>query len=469
MKRSQKYLMAFCFIVSLAIVLMYLPIIKSLDQSLLDKQFKLLNKLYLPELAKDIVIIGIDEKTERLYREPLALWHPHLGRAFSALALSKPKAVVVDLILPDKSYEFMQQGIDRQLLSGMLVLKKSVPLIIARTVDKKGMYRPLFAPIASLLGEKNIGLALIRSDTDHVVRQLLLEIQAGSSTAATLTGALASSLALNPQQGLINYTLNSGFQYIPLSQLNDWSHAGDIGSLKQAFSNKVIFIGSVMPFVDRHRAPLPIAAWEAGNLVVPGVLLHAQSAATIMQDAAIFPMGKFWMLIFAFMITLPWWLGNRHKLAILVLVLSTVLLPVVSTFLLSREIWLPIGGLLLILYITVLSRLAMAGLFAWQDRRQLNASFSRYVSPRVMDEIIEGKIMPGVGGKRCTVCVLFSDIRGFTSRSEGEEPEVTIKLLNRYFNEMTDVVHRHGGTVDKFIGDGPDGFFRRSKPAAGHG
>jgi len=55
--------------------------------------------------------------------------------------------------------------------------------------------------------------------------------------------------------------------------------------------------------------------------------------------------------------------------------------------------------------------------------------------------------------------VLFSDIRSFTTRSESEPPEAIISLLNRYFNEMAAVIHSHGGTVDKFIGDGMMVFF----------
>ena len=51
------------------------------------------------------------------------------------------------------------------------------------------------------------------------------------------------------------------------------------------------------------------------------------------------------------------------------------------------------------------------------------------------------------------ICLMFSDIRGFTSRSEGDTPEGVINLLNRYFEEMTAAIHGGGGTIDKFMGD----------------
>jgi class 3 adenylate cyclase len=64
-----------------------------------------------------------------------------------------------------------------------------------------------------------------------------------------------------------------------------------------------------------------------------------------------------------------------------------------------------------------------------------------------------------MGGVRQKVCVLFSDIRGFTTRSEKEQPEQIVALLNRYFEEMAQAVHAHNGTLDKFIGDGLMAFF----------
>ena len=67
------------------------------------------------------------------------------------------------------------------------------------------------------------------------------------------------------------------------------------------------------------------------------------------------------------------------------------------------------------------------------ERRRLRGVFSGYVSPAVMREIIDGKVQPELGGTSHYVCVLFSDIRGYTTRSEGMTPGQIVSFLNRYF------------------------------------
>jgi adenylate cyclase len=79
--------------------------------------------------------------------------------------------------------------------------------------------------------------------------------------------------------------------------------------------------------------------------------------------------------------------------------------------------------------------------------------FAKYVSPDVMEEILDNRAGLGLSGRRRHITVLFSDIRGFTSISERIEPEQVVACLSEYLAEATQIIFKHGGTVDKFMGD----------------
>ncbi len=82
------------------------------------------------------------------------------------------------------------------------------------------------------------------------------------------------------------------------------------------------------------------------------------------------------------------------------------------------------------------------------------ANYSRFMPEYVVKQLL---LNPGsfrLGGVNQTITVLFADIRAFTSLSEKENPEKVVGLLNKYFTAMTDIIFDHGGTLDKYIGDG---------------
>jgi len=82
------------------------------------------------------------------------------------------------------------------------------------------------------------------------------------------------------------------------------------------------------------------------------------------------------------------------------------------------------------------------------------ANYSRFLPEYVVKQILDNPDSFKLGGVTQTITVLFADIRGFTRISEHAAPERIVELLNRYFSAMTDIIFAHGGTLDKYLGDG---------------
>jgi adenylate cyclase len=93
------------------------------------------------------------------------------------------------------------------------------------------------------------------------------------------------------------------------------------------------------------------------------------------------------------------------------------------------------------------------------ETRMVKALFGRYVSQDVIQHLRTVPALAQLGGRRRDMTVLFSDIRGFTAASEKGTPEDVVAQLNEYFNAMIDVLFRHQGTLDKFVGDMVMGLF----------
>ncbi len=88
-----------------------------------------------------------------------------------------------------------------------------------------------------------------------------------------------------------------------------------------------------------------------------------------------------------------------------------------------------------------------------EQEAKTRAQFQRLLSPNLVDQVVSGKLQLEKGGALSEVTLLFSDIRGFTAMSELRAPQEIVRMLNEYFELMVDVIFKHEGTLDKFVGD----------------
>lgn len=90
---------------------------------------------------------------------------------------------------------------------------------------------------------------------------------------------------------------------------------------------------------------------------------------------------------------------------------------------------------------------------ASEERRVIKDMFSRYLSQEVLNNLMENPQEAALGGDKKFATLFFADIRGYTSFSEGKEPEYIVEVLNEYFSQAVEVVIKYNGYIDKFIGD----------------
>ena len=106
--------------------------------------------------------------------------------------------------------------------------------------------------------------------------------------------------------------------------------------------------------------------------------------------------------------------------------------------------------------------------FEEREKKKMHGAFQQYVAPSVINQLLQQPDLLRLGGEEKVLSAMFADIRGFTSISEGMSPGELVDLLNEYLSEMTEVIFRSWGTLDKYIGDAIMAFWGAPYPQPDH-
>jgi class 3 adenylate cyclase len=464
------------------------PITDRLDEMAFDAQVRMARWWRGPRAnlapTQDVTIVGIDDESLDALGVPLALIHESLGRALEAVALGRPRVVGLDLSLPQRSFDPLVPGLDRELLRGLLAARASAPVVLALDADGQGRLRvPALVMLAAAGGQQAFGLPFFALDCDGVVRrydpnpgwiaarascapfvlpwsaEAAAQTQAGAAVTATpalptfvarMAEALGRGAPLQ-EPGWIDYTRGAPFSYLPLRDVVLWGRQRDVGQLRAQFEGRVVLIGSVLPYLDRLRLPIALARWDTQSAAVPGLIVNAQVLRNVLGAGLVRPPGSVpqHLLVLALaalaLVGRTGWRWALWLLSLLGILVGGAALQAAGWFCAPGQALLAGAAAAALRNAVDLKR-------ERSERRRVTERMGGYLSPPVLDTVLQGRA--GHAGTRRAVALLFADLRDFTTWSEATDPAAVLETLNRYYSAVTPVLHAHGGTIDNFRGDG---------------
>ena len=464
-RRKGAFLFALVALIVLALSLMPNAMnapLADLERSWFDQEMRLLQANYPRPIANDIVLVGTNEETYQIWDEPAALWHRRFAAVLHALARAKPAAVGVDSVLPEKSFEKISPGIDLAMMRGLLDLRRVTHLVYVQTVDSQGRLVPVQPNYRNIITPDNLGVDQQVRDPDGVSRRFERQPALDGSEIPTLVSQLLRGQRYPVDEGFIDYSLGAPLDYVPLHKIVEMDEA----QLRRTFEGRIVLIGSLVGFVDRWRMPTKLLAVDPGrpksrekddlqDYIQPGVLIHAQALRSQLASGLLHPVPAWAHVALMALAALVVFVRTRLLFVVAGAVVFPVGIAVLGLYMIvSAQVLLPVMAIVATLWIALILRGIFDAIEAVVERVRVLQTFAGQVSPAVMQEMLGGNLSAGVSGQLAEVCVLFSDVRDFTTLSENMPPRVVTTVLQRYFDGMVQAVHRFDGTVDKFIGDG---------------
>jgi adenylate cyclase len=447
---------------------------------------------------RDIVIIDIDNASYRTLTDKLGRW-PWTRRVWTELVRylipGKPRLILFDILFngaePEADLEFSkvisQAGnvvLPFAFASGQIDTDADIftPPALAQVrvegnTPGEALHRadwsinqpnPQLAP--SMAGS---GATLWTPDPDGMTRRLPLVVGYEGKSWATVW--LSAALRLRPAgTAYFDKTeFSAGSLRLPVDRegrfVVRW-HGDTLNSYKRVPLWEMIC--SIYPkqcdaSVTRHPAEEFAGASAAGSYEVrptpvsetaPGIFVVATAVDNVLAGEAV-RQGPVWLtlLLIVAMTAIPaasvlvW----RSITAPLGVTLGLLAVYGATCFLLyGHNYWLPMAAPMLAAALSFTGNTGWRYLTVDRELARTRGTLERYVSPQLVRHVMDNLDSIRFDGEKRKLTILFSDVRSFTTLTEKSDPVELLKQLNEYLEAMTDIIFRHDGIVDKFIGDG---------------
>ena len=418
--------------------------------------------------TRDIVLVTADQKALDTFPEVQMFWHLHYADVIHAAERGGAKVLGLDLAFGVPVEEWVP-GHDQKLAEAVATAK--IPVVVG--------YVPAFntnqttAPVPVNMLAAGLGLAGFSNRTtdaedDFIRRQELLEAQTDDDEPPSVSWALRvtekflpdlipADIPLDANRSIyINYAGGPGT--FPRHSMADVVTAPD-AQLKKWFDGKIVLLGTDYPG-DSDRRNTPFFTVLSGDWRTAGVEVHANTIHTLLTRNFLLPAPE-WARVTAILAATAATVAISTQVSAGLAVAALLVIGFIAalaTHLLFRS-----GVILSTSEIMLAATLAMIAAIVYRfvtaERRGdlFHHAVSLFVGKRVAASLDDSRSL-GLTGKRETVTILFTDIRGFTAYTEKvceeQGPEFLVQELNKYMGTMAAIIVTFGGHVNKFIGDG---------------